>query len=293
MINQSNKRVRRRTLIGGLLVALCLGGGSAAKADSKGAMSSCDDSVVVNNYLAALEGLPKQRGFARSGKLGFGPGALRIYPPRTQLIVAGLDRIESSGMLSNRSHSTQALRWVAESRLERLDGQGVPVRRVKAKEQRIGTVAAFAHRQFGFGGDIAPGIYRLQVSFSKNRALLGTFREYFRVVKARSSLHLRAPSNEVPAGSTIALRVENRGTVSSTYSFYPHLYAPDGSEVPVDHGIGGDVKPLLPAGALSSCIEIPLPDSLSAGDYRVKLDVKDRTMKHGEPISTSVHIAAP
>lgn len=255
-------------------------------------VDSCSRYVVVNDYLAPLDSLPEQKGFPVSGKLGFGPGSLRVYPPRDELVVAGRDRIEASGALWRRSRLKDPLEWAVQSKLVRLGGQGRPSRTVKIKGQRVGTVAGFAHRQFGFGSSVAPGIYRLQVSFSKKRALLGTFKEYFRVVPARSSLHLRAPRSEVQAGAVVALRVENLGTVSATYDAFPRLYSPDGSEVAFDHGIGGAIRPVLQAGVLSPCIEISLPASLSAGDYRVTLGIRDRTMKHAESISTVLHISA-
>lgn len=292
MSNQINKTVMCRALLGGLLLTLCLCNCTAAKAAYNGADSSCGRSVVVRDYLAPLEGLPKQKSFPSSGRLGFGPGILRVYPPRSRLIVSGRDRFESSGSLSRRSDSARQLGWEVESRLDRLNAQGIPSKLVRDREQGIGTVAGFAHRQFGFGGNLAPGIYRLQVSFSRERAMLGTFGEYFRVVPARSSLRLVAPRDEVQAGATIALRIENLGTVSATYNAYPHLYSPEGSEVPIDSGVGGALKPLLPAGVLSPCIDLPLPASLAAGNYLVTLDVKDRTMKHAKSISAPLYIAS-
>ncbi len=181
---------------------------------------------------------------------------------------------------------------MVESRLDRLDRRGATLKQVKVKQQKVGTVAGFLHRQFGFGSRVAPGIYRLRVSFSKRQERLGTFSEYFRVVKPRSSLKLKAPVDDVRPGSIVPLRVENLGTVSVTYNFDPHLFSPDGSEVPIDYGVNSNLKSLLQAGFLSPCIDLPLPPSLPAGSYSITLTAKDRIMKHADLLSAPLHIAA-
>lgn len=290
MINpqQRNSRVLLVGLLGLVLLVVCA---LASPVVAQGSNDPCEVSNLVRDYLAPLDQLPEKRGFTSSGKLGFGPGALRVYPPRDRLIVVGKNRIEATGSLARRSGGRRRLGWSIQSRLEQLDRQGAPTRLVKTKTQEVARVASFSRRQFGFGSKFDPGIYRLTVSFSSNRKSLGSFIEYFRVVKPRSSLHLKAPEGRARPGATVGLRVENLGTVAATYSAYPSLYAPDGTQVPINFGINANLRPLLEAGYQSPCIELPLPDSVSPGDYRVVLRAKDRTATQAQLLSAPLHVA--
>jgi len=244
--------------------------------------------VLVRDFLAPLKSLPPQRGFAESGRLGFGPGGLRVYPPHNRLIVRGRGRIEASGALASRSGDARHLRWMVTSRLDRVNRQGSSIGFVKSRRQFVSTVAAFNRRQFGFGNEVSQGLYRLTVSFEDNRRTLGTFKEYFRVARAHSDLSLEAPDPEVGAGEDAILRVKNLGTFSASYDAYPRLYAPDGVQVPVAYGIAARLRPRLMPGYLSPPITLPLPENLPAGEYEVQLGAKDQGMSARMQLSTMI-----
>lgn len=281
---------QRWTLAVGLILGLLSLSVSDAVARGEKYTGSCAKSVLMRDYLGALGDLPKQKGFADSGKLPFGPNNLRVYPPRTRLVVMGRDRIESSGALSKRSRSGRQLNWLVESQLERLDRQGSPLGIAKLKRQKVAAARGFSHRQFGFGSRVSPGLYRLSVTFASSQANLGSFKEYFRVIEERSSLRLTAPTVEVRPGETVRLRVKNLGTVSATYSAFPQLFAADGSKVPIFYGFGSNLRPRLQAGYLSPCIDLPLPESLAPGEYRIALGAKDRTMDQAKPLEAILHV---
>jgi len=282
----------RRALTMGLILVLLSLNVSDAAARGERSVGSCPKSVLVRDYLAGLEGLPKQKGFAPSGKLGFGPNALRVYPPRTMLVVMGRDQIESSGALSKQSRSSRHLNWLVESQLGRIDRQGSLIGVAEVKRQEVSTVKSFSHRQFGFGSRVVPGLYRLSVTFASSRATLGSFKEYFRVIEERSSLSLTAPSVEARPGEIVKLRVKNLGTVSATYNAYPQLFTADGSRVPLDYGLDGNLRPRLQAGYLSPCIDLPLPATLAAGIYRITLGAKDRTMDQAKPLEATLYVGS-
>lgn len=241
----------------------------------------CKPEASVRDYLGPLGRFPQTKGFPESGRLRGGPKTLRVFPPRERLIAIGRDQFEARGALGHEPPRPPApLGWWVSSRLERIvDGGGDEDRIVKAKRQYVATVNSFRTRNFGFGSHVAPGVYRLDVSFQSKRGRpLSEYQEYFRAVKAHSNLKLSTNPSNLSPGAAGFLRIENYGTVSASYSYQYRMWrVGDGrkSEVPSSPQVYSGDRPLVRAGRTGKCIQFSVPADAQAGDYQVGLEATD------------------
>lgn len=237
----------------------------------------CASSKVVYDYRYPLKQIPLRRKLSESGKIGFGPGMLRLYPPHSDVLVAGEGiylpggRVNAGVGQAARDFTRASLGWFVTSALERVGSKGSTARVLKRKTQYIDRVGSFSRQNFGFRAGLAVGIYRLHLSFqNKNRRLLGQRETLFRVVKARSELRLGISSSRLTPGSTGQYRVENAGSVSTAFSYKYRIWViSDGVRMgpPIEpSAVSGDLPVALP-GMASRCVPFDIPPDLAAGDY--------------------------
>lgn len=267
------------------MIALCLLASAPSAPSAPSAASSvpwpgfCKPELVVRDYQKALSRFPQSGGFAASGRLRQGPALLRVFPPREDLVASGRGQFEARGSLAGRAPSPSTpLDWWVQSRLIRVGEKQRGGQLVKAKRQYIGQLEGFRRRNFGFGGGVQPGIYRLEVTF-ENRSgdLVDKYQEYFRVLTARSNLKLAINSMSLRPGSTGYLRVENFGTVGASYSYEYRIWtADDGSvELPLEQQIVTRDRPLVRPGWAGECFQFQIPASAPAGNYRIGIRASD------------------
>jgi hypothetical protein len=253
----------------------------AAPQDSLAAF--CKRDRIVRDYWSVLSAFPQAHGFSRSGRLRIGPSALRVFPPKENLVVVKRDHFEATGFLAHSSQANQkplGLRVV--SRLERVNRHGVRAKLVKSKDQFIEKVGGFSRRDFGFGANVPPGVYRLSVSFQrKSGELLDKYEEYFRAVVSRSSLQLAISQPSFLPGEMGYLRVDNYGTVSASYSYGYRIWKREGqvtTELPLEAIYLSRDRPLAKAGYASKCFSFLMPKTVPAGEYQIGIPAKDPTL---------------
>ncbi len=254
----------------------------------------CKPDAIVRNYLGSITKLQGSRGFPKSGRLSVGPKALRVYPPRERLVVVGRDQFESQGALSHPPPRPPVpLGWWVSSRLERIGKRGVVSGATTPKRQYIATVNGFRFGNFGFGSNVKPGTYRLDVSFEdRSGRLLREYQEYFRAVKAHSSLKLSANRPTFEPGGAGYLRVENYGTVPATFLHQYRIWRlGDGSgELQLPPQVYSGVRPLVGAGRAGGCIQFSVPADAPAGEYQVGVEAKDSLMSRWTVLLTRFEV---
>jgi hypothetical protein len=239
----------------------------------------CRSDLMVRDYLRPVTRLSETPVGPGSVELPFGPGTLKLIRPITALVVIGHD---SFGPLGSSAATQTALRWSATSRLQQVDTHGRVLREVEEKRQYISRVSGFNRRDFGFSGRVQPGLYKLEVSFENaGGKTLGTYREFYRAVDPRSELGLRIYSRTIEAGSYGYLRVENYGTVKTSYSYNFRLWRLDDDErIPISLPpyVFTDERPMVRPGYVGHCFAFPVPEDLPAGTYEVGIWVKNRLL---------------
>lgn len=256
-----------------MALALCL---LLMEVEEGSAMTStatefCENGQILRDYLAPLSRLPQDRGLRDSGRLRVGPPALRIYPPRENLVRVGADSFAARGLLEGSSGSSRSLDWWVESRLERIDKTGGRAKLVKSKRQYIAVVGKFESRRFGFPASVAPGIYRLTLEIQNADGVkIDRYEEYYRAVKGRSDLRLATSFTSLVAGETGYLRVDNFGTIPAGYGAEYQLWNAQGEEMPVEEVFSNLLLGVKP-GYASGCSSFKAPMGLAPGRYRIGL----------------------
>jgi hypothetical protein len=273
---------RRQKFIGVAVFALVMLWPGTACGSLAKTSDFCKRDLVVEDFLAPLDRFPDSQGFSLSGRLRAGPAVLRVFPPREALVLASQGRFESRAVLADNPPSEKsALNWEIASELRRISEGGVHARVVKSKRQFVAKVVDFAHRNFGFVGQVKPGTYRLDVTF-ENRVgkELDHRAEFFQVVRPRSKLRLAVSPESLLPGSIGDLRVENYGTIRSTYSYEYRIFAVNDpfQELPLEPQFVSRDRPVAMPGQAGACFQFLVPISAPAGEYRVGVRVNNRLL---------------
>lgn len=241
----------------------------------------CRIDAIVHNYWRGLPQPAKGRRLNQSGRLRFGPSALRLYPPRENgLIVIG------HGYFSLRGDVVEAVRarrrrleWVVVSQLERLRVRKSGPRLVKRKARRVARIGDFQNRQFGFPAFVRPGIYRLKLRFVSGRTgrTLGQYAAIFRAVRSRLRLGLATNRETFRAGQSGYFRVENHGTVpvfaSSEYRMW-RLTGNRRTRLWLPLMMVANSRSIARAGFAAPCVKFEVPPTADPGRYAVGVEVE-------------------
>lgn len=286
---------RLRLFVIGLIVAIIPLGSSIAKAQLITEHSGfCRPDLKVRDYLRTVTRLSGGHPGSKTFELPFGPGSLKLTRPKMALVVIGHDGF---GLTGSSHPSKKALRWWVTSRLLRVDIHGRILKEVKEQRRYIPRVAEFK-QSFGIddrAGRVDPGLYKLEVSFENiDGETLGTYHEFYRAVEPRSELGLRIFSHSIEAGSYGYLRVENGGTVKTTYSFDFRLWRLEGEKripVPLPPYIISDILPAVRPGYAGPCFTFHVPEEAPAGDYEVGIWVRNRLFDERQSVVASFHVS--
>jgi hypothetical protein len=246
---------------------------------------------VLRDYERLLTGRPQAGRFPASGKLRVGPPGLRVFPPEESLVAIGHDRFELRGSLASRG-SARPLRWWVTSRLVRIGRNATRGAVVREKRQHIATVEGFGGRDFGFGGRVPTDLYRLTVAFENaRRGALAGYREYYYALPARSDLKLAVDQPLLRHGETGLLRIDNLGTVDTSYSpAYRIWSAGDRSrQLPLGSTPLSDDHPHVQPGWMGRCLRFEIPDDAPVGEYEI--GVRATNVLLNEPVLLKAHIS--
>jgi hypothetical protein len=238
----------------------------------------CRSEVVVRDFLRPIRALPRSHPLPRSGRLPFGPASFRLVPPRRQLVVFGRGGFELFGSITG-SPRNRPLGWSVVSQLRRVDEDGRVLRMVEQQRQFISRIAGFAGRNFGFGGRVAPGLYRLDLTIeTKDRRIIGRYSEFYRAIQARSDSRLAISGDMFEANATGFLRVENYGTVDTTYSYEYRIWRNDQGKrvkVPLAPLMVSNDRPLAAVGRAGHCFSFAVPQDAATGTYEIGVRVNN------------------
>jgi hypothetical protein len=261
--------------LGAVVVGLAAGPGAAQSyADD----SFCSGSArMLIDYQAPLKSVSRLAPPPPAGRLAFGPAALRIPRPRSVLVLAGRERLDLHGALASANPPDLRLNWKVETTLTMVNSKGKAIQAARTRTQLVGTVQSFKFRQFGFGAQVEPGNYRQKVAFSTEAGdRLGAYEVIYRVLPIRNEFRLVLENPTLAAGSSATVRIENRGTVSSTFGYRESLWAGVGTTgqlIAPEPGSYTNDLPLVDAGMSSRCFSFSVPRSLSPGTYTVGFPV--------------------
>lgn len=205
-------------------------------------------------------------------RLPFGPHDLSVIAQGELLPGGGRAGFE---IFSEGPSSASRLNWTLILTVRRVNSKGSPERVVGRRKVLLRGDSFYQQGGIKITAAISsrPGFYRGDLTIDRPRHSPVTFSHYTRVVPRRYNVSLRLRQSSYLPGETLAMRLENRGTVNITYGIDRYLNQWDGIRwVPVE-GEEQFFPPvgiaLLP-GAVGKCERVLLAADLQPGRYRVE-----------------------
>lgn len=255
-------------------VLLLLSGVAPALAGGDGEMNPACGDATVRDYLAPLRRMRDLREIPDSGQLPFAPRGVLLRVSDDGLRV-GPGAI-GFALVDNAVDQDRRLNWRITAKLVRVDRAGRPGRLLKARAWHLGTVDLRDDVEaMRLAVDGRPSFYRIDITFGTTGGKrLGSYAEYFRVVRRSVDVDLALSSKSIQQGQSLRARVENRGTesvvpASLTYleQFEDHEWRSVSSHL--TPGLRPWIRAVLPAGRAARCVEIRIPTEQRAGPYRI------------------------
>lgn len=254
----------------------------------------CRDDVA-RDYERPFEQMPGERP-PPEGELPFGPRNLNMFRVGWERVVL---RGGNLGYLFGAKEAGKRilhLNWDVLARLQRVDAAGVALREVGRTRKRLGDVEGIDRLEFVFPAK-RRGLFRLDISFRRlNGGRLGSYREYFRVVRRTIEMSLAVNATTLHSGDTAYSRVENLGTNDMNV---PSRYLVERFDGSVWLGVGESVTPgtaldrggwWLGGGEAAFCTEYPIPSDALPGLYRLRTAVQPFGQRQRRSLTTSFRV---
>ncbi len=270
------------TVAAGALVVCAAGVPGTGQASQ---MSGSCDNQIVRDYERPLRHLPADH-LPAGGNLPFAPAGVGLAKLGFRKVFIQGDMI-GYRLVVNRAKSRTGhlkhplnLRWDVQSTLTAVDAHGRPARVVARQARLLGDVRHPEHVEFGLRGK--PGLYRFDLSIRAwNGKVLGSYREYVRVVPLRVRLGIAVSGSSFHPGEHVIGRLENLGTSTAIWPAGAELKVEryDGeawsdvrssnSELPID-----GVDEFIYGGHAGSCATFTIPSDAPTGSYRFSTEVE-------------------
>lgn len=278
MRNQRRTGMHVLTAVVLLLCMLFSGDQRAAGAATYSGSTECERKVVKDYFGSLRQGRPI-REIPESGVLPFGPRGLRLNRIGSGPTVGG----EAVGFFLGDAAADQRrrLNWVIRTTLVRVAANGRPVGVSDVKVDRVLTrnfeVDAGGRQKFSVS--VKPASYRVDIRFETvaGRAL-GSFSEYFRVMKSRYDAELVTTGRVIEPGQELKAVLENRGTepIQADLKVGIQLLR-DGKWLDVRAVYPGgkrmDGRTYVYGGEAGRCVTFKVPGDLDGGEYRLTQDI--------------------
>jgi hypothetical protein len=273
-------RARRQKRWGGFglltaLIALGLSLGPSGPYRARAADASGDEGgcslALVRDFASPLHGLPKLRPLPESGELSSLPSGVRLEFLAPE-VTAGPTKAGLSLEASDLADSVDANVSISAS-LGRVVGRSGSVRALATVRKRYRVISPRERSQLGAGGDLGPGVYRLLVAVrGPGGQVLGSYGQYFRVVKRSRHADLVAAPTSLKGGEPVSFHFENFGSLPlefglpyridrwSAGAWQPAADGPKGPWPEVLLAIGG--------GGAGGCSSWDIPSDAVPGTYR-------------------------
>jgi hypothetical protein len=287
MINQRTKIDKRLlALFLLLLVPLFSSGQESAKAGHESGSASCEREVV-KDYLAPLSGARPAQEIPPSGILPFGPQGLRLLRLGNGPTADG--RAIGYSLADIALNQQRRLNWVVRTTLIKVNATGRPVKILDRKADYIAT-RNFSEGSYGgqrFHVPVRPTNYRVDITFErKSGKKLGSYSEYFRVMKPRYQAVMRLSDGDVAPGQTIQARIENLGTEPIMAELHIAIEWYDGTNWILRDKVYPDGKVIdgrtyVFGGETGPCFAYKVPADLGYGKFRVTEETR-RYLRNGQ-----------
>ncbi|MEZ5077372.1 MAG: immunoglobulin-like domain-containing protein [Solirubrobacterales bacterium] len=221
-----------------------------------------------------LDRLPAVRHPPVDERLPFGPRNLSLYRAAWSRVAVGRGGFgyrffdETFGV-----RKKVVLRWDVTTTLTRIDRRGRVVRIVDGEHQYLGVERDIGDRSFWLDAPRGPALYRYDIEFRDHRSgeVLGSYSEYFRVVRTKIRMRIATSHDTVRPGQTIFARVENPGTVWASFGVEYAVQRFEGG-VWTHQPLGGGVWPAIglymSSGGSGWCMRYRVPAGAAPGSYR-------------------------
>lgn len=227
----------------------------------------------VHDYEAPLDRLPPVRRVGLEEDLPFGPRNLSIYQVSSRVVVGegGFGYRFSDDTFGVREEVR--LEWDVSTAISRVDRRGNVLREIAAEDRYFGVVTDADELDFWLDTPAGLALYRYDTEFRDHvsGAVLGSYSEYFRVVKRSYAAGVAVNRDRVRPGQKVFARIENRGTGSVEFGLsYAVERFERGRWVEQDLGVDGWLLPLIvmPGGGSGWCMPYRVPRDASPGRYR-------------------------
>jgi hypothetical protein len=286
MINQGSK-IDRRLFVLSLLILLALFGSSENEAAEAAPGSASCKREVAKDYLAPLSQGQPVRKVPASGMLPFGPPGLRLFRIGNGPTVNGgaVGFYLADVVTKQRRH----LNWVIKTTLVKVNATGQPVGVIDRKVDHIATrnIEDGPRGRQRFHVSANPSNYRVDITIERRSGeKLGSFGEYFRVMKAKYKAVMRVSDGDVVPGQTIRARIENLGTEPIAAGLSVSIDWHDGTQwIRLDKVYRGgkvfDGRIYVSGGETGPCFNYKVPANLGYGKFRVTEEIR-RYLKGGQ-----------
>lgn len=244
------------------------------------------DGGVVHDYLKPLKRMAKPHAPHPSGRIGFGPPALRLrlFP---ELLVG--DGSAGYWLYLERRRGSAQLRWEVTTTLARVDWRGRELSVLARGHRRIGSVGSRLGVISRFEIDGRPGVYRFTLEIARRSGeQLAEFSRYLRVVRPMRKARLALDAASYEPGETVFGRIENFGTTTVHFGAPYAIERFDGTgwvKAP-ESPRGPWIMPLYglgPGEASPHCSRFWIPPTMPAGRYRMSKGVEFATRRLRPP----------
>jgi Bacterial Ig-like domain len=270
----------RNGTFGVVLLFLMLTGTGTASDGGGAAGSRFCSGPMLHDYERPLRGLPRLTGIPRSGRLPFGPTNVHLWrwllPANMGHVVAGFGSI---GYYFEGPARAVSVNWNVVSSLAQVDRSGVPIQSIAESRKLVERLPIENGSDFALSVPAMPGFYRYDILISDGSGeLLGHYGEYIRVIRRKLAIRINVHPRVLSPGDVIYSRVENRGSMTVTYTKSYTLQRRVGQSWRVVNWPPGTpiLSPrytFLGPGMTSECLRVHLPSHLRPGHYRLARDL--------------------
>lgn len=264
----------RWSLLAGVFAALAVA--PPASAVTYEPVPAFCDGKVVHDYLNPLKRMAKPHAPHPSGRIGFGPPALRL-----RLFPSLLVGQSSAGywLYLERRRGRVRLEWEVTTTLARVDWRGRELSVLARGHRRIGSVDSRLGVIGQFEIDGHPDVYRFTLEIARRSGeKLAEFSRYLRVVRPTRKARLALDAASYKPGETVFGRIENFGTAAVHFGapFVIERLEGTGWVRAPESPRGPWIRPLYgvgPGEASPHCSGFWIPPTMPAGRYRMSKGV--------------------
>jgi hypothetical protein len=255
------------------LMAFAVNGGTGAAASGDGLGESCRPSVIVD-YAAPLRDLPPLPSIPASRKLD-ARGVHGLVMQLASPTVSDGPTVIGFTLGADGRISPSLERAVVETIAVRVSRSGLPLSKPTRRVQRLAPLVQGSVEVLDLDLEVGggPHIYRVTSTFrSSSGKTITRVGSYFRIVPTRVDTRIGLMESALSPGSSLAFRMENRGTTQVMFGLELKVEKREGDHWqpdPLSRLAVPSVGFVLLPGSAGVCQRLKLPATLNPGLYRI------------------------